>query len=357
MRLFSTVARPLVASLVIAAALVSSLVGTAPVQSPALLANDGPARTTSPTGTVPASTADTGVKSAESPSTSMPTTTSSYYIHSASTTELAADGAEAGRQAAKPGDNLVVLMFGCPVVSGTTQGAESYDGSYASIPQIEAATEAFITGYLDNALPATHLSVVVGTSNYGNNVTTEHGAAWGAMMNDIFGWITNYSLSSRVFAYGGNDIEGGWGPPSQAVAWVDAYHSATNIPLVNFGDTEGLPTTNDGGAVHAAYGWTFEDYWYVAGGSGKTLALPQIYNTTFAKEWYQLLRFSLTKTGYPPIEIIGVLTMQKDAQQTGGGRTLSPGQAWKLFAGLINSDPQTAQTPKFTTDIMKDWLP
>ncbi len=345
MRHLTKSARRVVAGLAMVAALLPAMLSVHPAQASTLMASDASVST------VKAGDSLTGSSWA-----SKPTTSSSYYVRTADPAKLTADGAEAGRQATGTGDNLIVLMFGCPYTSGSAQGAETYDLQFTSIPQIETATQAFITGYLSSASPAAHLSVVVGTSNYGDNVTADHGKAWGWMMNDITGWVNDHSLSSRVSAYGGSDIEGGWGPPGPARAWVDGYHSATKVTFYNFGDTEGLPTT-DGGAVHSPFGWTFDDYWYVTWGVGNTEALPQIYNTTFAKEWNQLVRYSLTKTGYPPMRIIGVLTMEQDARQTGFGATLSPSQAWKTLTDLLNSDPRTAQIPNFSTDIQKDWLP
>ncbi|MBI4319097.1 MAG: hypothetical protein HY675_11460 [Chloroflexi bacterium] len=293
-------------------------------------------------------------------------TTTSYYMNTADQIRLRVLGCEAGAKTiglSGTADDLIILVFGAPKEQNGLKGTIIFrapgapSSGFASVVELQQGAKAFVSSYLSCADPNARLSLVLGTSNWGTQVTREHGIAWAQMVSDVSTWKD----AQRVSVFGGNDMEADWGKPEVARAWVDGYLSVAGPGLYNFGDAAGCPWT-DKAAPLCNNGWTVEDIWYISAGAGNVQAIPQIYNPTQAKQWYQLKRYSLarSKDDFKPLVIAGVLTMDGDCRQEGGcgpAFNLTPEEGYQHLFDLLNANPETAQKLRYSTDIKKAWLP
>ena len=195
----------------------------------------------------------------------------------------------------------------------------------------------------------THLTVAIGTSNFGPGVTYRHGRAWAEMVNEANEWAAGEGLTTLRFA-GGNDIELSWAGPRRTRAWVRGYDSVARWPFYDFGDAAACPPR---GRCMGA--WSLEDLWYVAWGARSARPLPQIYtpNGVMAEQWYRLSLYSYRVHG-APIRIAGVLSQRTACRQSKDscrGMNNTPARAWAQLNRALNRDKRTAQPLHWSTDI------
>lgn len=258
-------------------------------------------------------------------------------------------------------NGLLILDFGAPRYNGTDYGASLFQaGGFTSISAIESAVRFFLNGYYLCGGRG-FMTVAVGTTSHGPQVTWSHGAAWGQMLARLDDYISNHSFSlrDRLAVVGAIDIEldvpAGWATPLNARAWVDGYASTSPVSYYNYGDAQGCPTMGTGPCVN---GWTQEDIWYVSwGNAANPLPVPEIYFNlppgppTNARQWANLA----TLYG-APMFIPGVLTTWGACNDVGGCTppTNSPPQAWQQMMDALYtviSDPNTVQNVLYSSDI------
>ncbi len=295
-----------------------------------------------------------------SPTNGAPPWTISRYMSTVNTTTLYDLGCKLGTHdngTAGTQDNVVILMFGRPAYQNSTYGSLLYNNTFASVTQIEAAAEQFGRGYwvCTGGDTASTVRVVVGTSNYGTQVSAGHATAWAQMVNNVGTWLSSNGYSSQSSVAGGNDMETGWNTPSVTRAWLDAYDSVNTYSLYNFGDAGGCPqsgTTSTPGACNN--GWNQEDIWYISWGSSPAWPIPQIYRTdgAMANQWQQVSLYAYLAHG-SRMTILGSLTQYNSCLERGPCPTTDnrPEVGWKQLSDKLNSDSRTAQSLRWSTDI------
>ncbi len=289
-----------------------------------------------------------------------PPYTTSYYMKTINSTTLSTVGCNIGKQAvsiAGAEELLVTLDWGRPYDMGNgTWGASLFGFGPASASEIGNAIKIAGRAYVQCSQNETssHLTIGIGTSNYGSQVTEAHGVAWANMVNDVNMWFVSQGLYARVDAVGMNDMELGWNSPSVTRAWVRGYDSVNRFPLYNFGDAAGCATN-----YYPHWGcnspWTREDVWWISYGSGASYSVPLIYADTGvnAEQWARLSVYGYETHGLP-IEFKGVMTQYQSCIQVGGCGTLDnkPDEGWNYLVKELKRNPATAQYPKYLTDIM-----
>jgi hypothetical protein len=258
-------------------------------------------------------------------------------------------GSAVGRGAERP-DTLVVLAFGSPQHHKGRFGSSVF-GKFANTKKIGRAAVAYAQGFagcLGHGFG--HLTLSVGTSNFGRFVGYRHGRMWGAMVNRANDQLRELGIAGSVAIAGGNDIEPGWRGPVATRAWIHGYASATQTPYFNFGGAAGCPPYG-----RCQGNWTMEDVWYAAWGSGVAVPLPEIYSNSGsnAEQWYHLALYSILAHGRP-MQIAGTMSQLQscwDHHDRCRGISDTPRQSWSQLWRALNSDPRTAQSPPYSTNI------
>ncbi|MFD0824259.1 hypothetical protein ACT8ZR_01100 [Neobacillus sp. M.A.Huq-85] len=264
-------------------------------------------------------------------------------------------------------NEIIILDFGKPTVQTQrvkknkfrTYGASLFNSTtFTSTNEIASGVEQFIDSFIATfqSTISYSITIAVGTTNYGSQVTKEHGQAWGNMINSINTYVLNKALTDTRYlsiqVVGANDMETGWNSPNVTRAWVDGYRSTTDNQLCNFGDAGGMPQASKGRTTYISgtgnNGWTLNDIWYVSDGGINpvtntqfSFVLPEIYTTagTQAAQWFNLDLYS-HQTYQKPLSIYGVLT------EFAADNTTNPpsGQnsGWNQLAGYLQSSPVTA---------------
>jgi hypothetical protein len=284
----------------------------------------------------------------------------SQYIKTTKTAKLARLGCEEGkrlRRSTDPDGHIVVLAFGRPTQKGKGKGhqwgASLFRKGFHATSAIQRAAQAYAQGAwrcMHGEKASTHLTVAIGTSNFGRGVSFRHGRAWGEMVNRANDWAAEKSYATRVRFAGANDIELGWASPGRTRAWVRGYDSVARWPYYDYGDAAACPPRGD---CHGA--WTIEDVWYVAWGARTARPLPEIYNPNgvMAEQWYRLSLYSYKKHG-TRMSIAGVMSQHRACRRSHDpcwGMNNSPAKAWRQLHRWLNRDRRTAQPLHWSTDI------
>ena len=263
---------------------------------------------------------------------------------------LGCDLARRIRAGGESHDALVVLAFGMPMLHRGRFGASLF-GHFANSRKIGGAAVAYARGFgacLRNA--EGHLTLSVGTSNYGRDVTHRHGRNWGSMVNRANRVLKTWGIADTVTVAGGNDIEPGWRGPEATRRWIRGYASVTSTPYYNFGGAAGCPPIG-----FCQGDWTIEDIWYAAWGSGVAVPLPEIYSNTGsnAEQWYRLSLYSYKAHG-ERMDIAGAMSQLQscwDSHDRCRGIRNPPNRSWSQLWHALNRDPRTAQPLRFSTNI------
>jgi hypothetical protein len=199
------------------------------------------------------------------------------------------------------GDVLVVLHFGEPHWDGITYGTWRYSCSYdchISTFQIATATQNFLRGYWDCSignLQSTHVTLAIGTSNSGAQVTVDHARDWAAMVENVETWIVENDYDVKASADGASDMELAWNDAATTRAWVDAYDAETPHRLYNDGDAAGCPPYTSGvfPGEFCSNGWRQEDIHYISWRAAGSWSVPEIYRTDGiqARQWAAISRY------------------------------------------------------------------
>lgn len=266
---------------------------------------------------------------------------------SSDTTTTRAMGAADG--AANPSNHryLALLQIGGQSTSGVVLTATS---TYVSYARTVTAMKAYLDGYASKQHSNAPATIAFGTNN-DMDVRATTGAIWAQqVVNPLVSYAKRYR---HLTVAGANDIEPGFRATIGASeAWVRGYLAATSATFVFNGSADGCGAT----AAHTACnnGWRANSIAWMAGGYSptRTLALPQIYNTTMAKQW-RYLSITAIENGRKKINFAGPLTEYTACVlQHGGCGSLTNNTAWTALWDQLQVDARARQsTLPYGTDL------
>ena len=284
----------------------------------------------------------------------------SQYVKTTKSAKLSRMGCAEGRRlrgSKDPEGAIVVLAFGRPTQKGKGRGHDwgtsLFRRGFHPTSDIQRAAQAYGEGAwkcMGEGSASAHLTVGIGTSNFGRGVSYWHGQAWATMVNEANDWAAQKGYSQHVRFAGANDIELSWGGPGRTRAWVRGYDSVARWPYFDYGDAAACPPRGD---CHGA--WTVDDVWYVAWGARSARPLPEIYNPSgiMAEQWYRLSLYSARRHGSRML-IAGVMSQRAACRQSRDpcrGMNNTPAKAWHQLHRWLNRDRRTAQDLRWSTDI------
>jgi hypothetical protein len=159
----------------------------------------------------------------------------------------------------------------------------------------------------------------------------------------------------NVVIAGADDIEPGFSATyTETKAWLSGYLSATTAPFVFNGSADGCSWTTTGQRCNN--GWTMAGLFGLAGGMSPTkiVNLPQIYNTTMAKQW-RYISLTGVLAGAPRLNFGGALTEWTACQQDGGCGSLTGNTAWTTMWNQLRAEPKLFITSlPYSTDLRID---
>lgn len=278
-----------------------------------------------------------------------PIATVSRYVSAMDYNTLFQQGQTMGHQGQS---GLVILDFGQPWYCDGSGPACGPIGSYGTFlatganpyettASIASAAEAFLDGWYSSHHndPTQSLHLAIGTNNYCRPDSAdnpphhdcariqfyEHGYTWGQMMRTVRAYIQAQHYDAQEFVAGASDLELGWNTAALTEQWVQGYNAAvapfTDLPLYDYGDAEGCPTTNASSAGNRScsvtgFTWTQDDVLMIAFGPN-VFPVPEIYcSPGNAEQWYQLSLRSIA-IGNGKILFPGTLTEHSAAAQRG----------------------------------------
>lgn len=282
--------------------------------------------------------------SAQACAQAAPAATTSRYMATVNRTTLYNEGCSMGSAALS---GVVVLDFGEPYTSNGTQGTYDYGSAFVSDSSIINAAEGFLDGFWNCSPASPQLRLVIGTSNYGSQVSNAAGSAWGSAVNSLNNYISSKGYGSQEFARGGIDAEPGWDTEfSRTSSWVDGYNAATSYPLYDYGSADACPYSGYSGNCD---GWGQHGLWYISWGNHDGYPLPEIYQWSMADQWYYESVYSSTSESNGRLGFLG--TMTQYAACGCGSSTYSPSQGFNTLQNLLNGDSRTSYTMSYSTDI------
>jgi hypothetical protein len=291
--------------------------------------------------------------------------TTSYYLNTVLDSTLYDLGCSEGSTTPDGVSVATILAFGQPWYQNGAYGAFLFGGAgFHSVSEIESAAEHYLSGFYYCAPAGSHLTLIIGTSNYGppGQITSQHGAAWARSVNNVISWIVSGSdWSGKVSARGGIDIEQSWNSPTVTKQWVQGYNQ-TYVPpayYYNYGTCEGCPYKNHESSIPNG-GWSIDDVWSVSS-EAAALPWPEIYLTdgTNADQWYRMSVYS-SQIHHYPLYFVGALTEWQACQynvQHGDPRCASdhvdntPSAGWGQLQTFLYGDSRTAWRLDWSTDI------
>ena len=243
----------------------------------------------------------------------LPALTTSYYEQMGSSGLLYRQGEEAAKARA---DGIVILDFGRPAAEGAGYGTMGFGGRFISLPAIVAGVEGFIRAYFRYAPPDLTLDVAVGTNNScgtgqpcglricgcSNEPESffEFGGAWALAVEELRSWALQLkaddAYTDTVRVVGADDAEPAYDP---------GYRNTYEL-LAGYAETVGgsEPAMVDYGSAEQA--WTEGQLLQVAYGFRPDVPMPQVYYSSQADEWAQLL-FYAKQARHLNMTIFGVL--------------------------------------------------
>jgi hypothetical protein len=283
----------------------------------------------------------------------------SRYMETVDTSLTYQRGCEMGNlvdQGDRPADGLVILMFGMPIHFGeSSYGASLYNGPDQTTKPIRLAVQEFGHGYWactdgNNG----KLTIAVSTSNYGSDVSFEHGRSWAKMVNTANRELKEKGWSRQVVVIGGIDLELSWSSPSRAEKWLDGYDKENSYRVVNFGDAAGCPPASSSCGTSSHPEWTQHQVWWAAWGHPGVFPVPQIYRTDgiMAEQWHQVAHRGIDDGGTLML-FSGALTQWDACQDRGCDPSVEnrPEDGWAQLWTSVNDLDGTDQGIKWSTDI------
>jgi Fibronectin type III domain len=230
-------------------------------------------------------------------------------------------------------------------IGGQTSARIGLSATSIYIPyyQLVTALEAYIDGYASTQNYNAPVIIAVGVNN-DIDVRYETGKIWARqVINPLAAYVKAKRYRNMTIA-GANDMEPGFiGTPAQTKAWLKGYLANTSAKFVFNGSADGCDWTKANGRCNNH--WTAKDLYWLAGGAAPTriISLPQIYNTTMAKQWKYI---SLTGVlgHHPKINFGGPLTEWTACYaQHGHCGSLANNTAWTALWNQLRSDRRVSQ--------------
>jgi hypothetical protein len=230
---------------------------------------------------------------------------------------------------------IALLDIGGQTSNGYTQlSATSVTVSYAVLV---SAVNAYVDGYASAMQPNAPAVIAVGANNdMVVNVVT--GIAWAQqVVNPVAIHAAPYA---GITIAGANDIEPGFAAgPAATSAWLSGYLAATGQPFIFNGSADGCSSGGANGKCN--HGWTAWDLYQLSTGMrpSQMLSLPQIYNSTMAKQW-RYISLTGVVNGMPKVNFGGVLT--EVSACNGGCASPDTGVAWNWLWSNLQAQPQVS---------------
>ncbi|HEY3736604.1 MAG TPA: fibronectin type III domain-containing protein [Jatrophihabitans sp.] len=221
--------------------------------------------------------------------------------------------------------------------------------SYASLV---TNVQAYVDGYAAGQLPSAPATIAIGTNN-DMDVSSTTGKEWADKVVDPI--VTYAKKYAGVTIVGANDVEPGFRASYAATkSWLSGYLAATKAPFLFNGSADGCSPSKT--AKTCNNGWTMAGLYGLGGGQSPTRIrnLPQIYNTTMAKQWKYI---SLTgiATGKPKINFGGPLTEWTACAQAKSCGSLTGASAWQEMWNQLQSDSRLkVSSLPYSTDLRID---
>lgn len=253
-----------------------------------------------------------------------------------------------------PAEGVAILAFGQPWYNASTGewGVNIFDANASFIPlsKVEYLTKQYLQGFWNCTPPfGPTIDVVAGTSNYQGYTGYDHGYNFATMVSNVSQWLLDSGYTSQLFVVGGIDAEPDWNSPAATRAWADGYtskylSSSRRAPYYNFGSCDGCSWGN----FYLNNGWTIDDVWYMSYGAPPAWPIPEMYVSGVNNwQWQWVSKWAKQNKGNR-IHFLGSLTQW---QAAGNCCTNTPGQGWSELYDALNSDADTAQDLRWSTDI------
>ena len=237
---------------------------------------------------------------------------------------------------------IVILDFGQPAYNGHTYGTYLFSGRFAGNAAITRAMLAYAVGYRRCLAPGSDLSISLarGTSNYHPQVPSAYqaGRRWARETHALEVLLAKRGLASHVTSAAADDVEPAWDRSFHRTRdFFRGYRDAgAGHVLYNFGSL-------DGGVGSI---WNAKQIFYVASGMKYVAAIPEIYNSSMAKQWAELAHIAKHRY-HRPLKFAGVMT-----QHTSRNKATKPRDAHKMLVrALASVGPGVADVPPTLTNI------
>ncbi|HET7077987.1 MAG TPA: hypothetical protein VFM49_11110, partial [Chloroflexia bacterium] len=231
------------------------------------------------------------------------------------------------------------------------QFAKGYDEAYTGVNPTKCPA---VSG------PRQTIYLAIATSNdqQGSNValTADHAAAWAQMVDKV---TSDVSYIEGIVVEAGIDAEPNFDTAySHTADWVNSYSTNGHTLCHDFGSTDGYPDLAPGEptpVVSPPWGhssWSVDEFYNIARGISGQRPLPEIYKSSYARDWYRVKRWSQTRP-IPltfPMDFEGVMS---ECYSSGcqPPADFSEQQAWQVFWLELNADQITQQDIPYSTDI------
>jgi hypothetical protein len=203
----------------------------------------------------------------------------SYYEKNTTVSTLTAQGCTIATQAHT--DEVTILDFGKPDVSGTVYGQYDYSNTFVSDASILTAVKAFSDGYHSCWTGTGNVEISWGTSNDGISSLAgfNAGTFGGDQGADVAAWDLyrlNQGYNMQVVS-GAIDAELAWATATTTLQLSTAFNLHSVDHFYDFGDDAGGPCTTS-----CTNGWTTGMVFDIAFGQTDNYPIPEIYFTADA---------------------------------------------------------------------------
>ena len=299
-----------------------------------------------------------------------PPSTISWYVSITNLTTWYNGGCALGTSVLNtPGTqvSIVSLGFGAPKYFAATNsyGASFYGAPDDTIATAIAVTDAYAHGYYvcSSSDTSSSLTLAMGTSNDGSQVTSAHGSNWAAgpvWENAVLAGRTNHWQTFIVAALDvePSDGNGHFNTFAATKPWIDAYSSYTGrASLYANAACFASATITYVASTSCGIGWTVDNMDYAVWRLGPMYPLPQVYHTDGhdGEIWYRMSKYHVTNyTGR--YTFASVMSSQLACSQTTGGcpgADLGPADSWSFLQWYVNTDSTTATPIPPPTNVSK----
>jgi hypothetical protein len=268
-------------------------------------------------------------------------TTLSIYERTAKPWVLRKQGCSAAR---RHESGVVVLDFGKPSFAHHGYGTLLFSGRFALNHRITMAMLGYARGYVGCLARGStaFITLARGTSNYHPVVPSAYdaGVRWAWATDELARLLQRHGLAGHVESAAADDAEPAW----------DRHFRKTRLFFHGFRAAVHGHTLYDYGSLDGGVGaiWSARQAWFVAGGIRHTKALPEIYNSTMAREWAELARIA-RRQYHLAVRFAGVMTQGGPSCRCG----LRPHAAHRVLARALAAVGEDARfLPRDGTNIV-----